>query len=161
MTSSTGRLEAEEGKAPLGVTYHQATLPLYEAEIFAVLNEHELSQQPIGQSASRVDDMAMGTVASDKRRQRLAPSRLALPIARARALSLKPPQPHRRPNGTPYPAEARGACSPPGKGSGSRDDLTIRTTETRSIGTAPKPIDLLQKPGRKGVWISPPFRTST
>lgn len=106
-------------------------------------------------------DMAMGTAASDKRRQRLAPSRLALPIARARSLSLKPPQPHRRPNGTPYPAEACSACSLTGKGSGSRDDLTIRTTETRSTGTARKPIDLPQKPGRKRVWISPPFRTST
>lgn len=55
MTSSTGRSEAEEGKAPFGVTYPRATLPLYEAEIFAVLNEPVLSQQPIGQSASRVD----------------------------------------------------------------------------------------------------------
>lgn len=55
MTLSIGRSEAEEGKAPPGVTYPRATLPLYEAEVFAILNEPVLRQRLIGQSASRVD----------------------------------------------------------------------------------------------------------
>lgn len=104
--------------------------------------------------------MAMGAVASDNRRQRLTPPRLALPIARARALSLKPPSHTSDQTG---PASRRGArrLFTSGKGNGSRDDLTIGTIETPSTGTARKPIDLPKKPGRKRVWISPPFRTST